>query len=569
LEILAVTMYKLIFGLMFLALASCAPTKSISRQKSSSYFKYFHEGVRFQLTGDYQKAIEAFEKSLLAESKDDAAAYGIALCLEKQNQAGASIEYLQRACNSDPRNNYYKIQLAKLYQITGEFQKAAEIQEKLIAVFPENEQLYYAAASNYTSAKNLKRALKTLDNLRSRYGNSPDLVLYRYDVLLKACPTSKMGIELLEKSILEFPNDPGILSYLVDYYMTNENYSKGTEFLEQLVLADETNALACLLLGDITFEAGKKDQAFAYYKKALKGEGLNVKTIAETFVKMKEIWLTDSEMSTLMDACERDWPTESLIFALLGDYYYAQKNLLRTIYYYKKAVELNPDLNAIWNELLLLEFEVEDWPSLRIDGSKVIELFPLSPLGYYMSGTAMNRLGEYSLAKSMLEEGIFFVSNDDQLKGGVKAQLAESCFGVMDVKAGLKLYEESLRLSPNNNYILNLYFKSAIFKLKDPKKARELYEMLIISEMNENRKKESLALLCFVEKKFKEAFNMLEGIEQSYFRYSDVLELQGDVLFFLDKKVEAQQKWQEAKTKGKKSSVLEQKLTTGIYHDPL
>ncbi|MBM3418208.1 MAG: tetratricopeptide repeat protein, partial [Bacteroidetes bacterium] len=436
-------------------------------------------------------------------------------------------------------------------------------------IFPKNEQLYFDAAMNYTSAKNVKRALKTLDNLRSRYGNSPDLVLYRYDVLLKACPTSKMGIELLEKSILEFPNDPGILSYLVDYYMTNENYSKGTEFLEQLVLADETNALACLLLGDITFEAGKKDLAFAYYKKALKGEGLNVKTIAETFVKMKEIWLTDSEMSTLMDACERDWPRESLIFALLGDYYYAQKNLLRTIYYYKKAVELNPDLNAIWNQLLLLEFEVEDWPSLKIDGSKVIELFPLSPLGYYMSGTAMNRLGEYSLAKSILEEGIFFVLNDDQLKGEFKAQLAESYFGVQDVKAGLKLYDESIRLSPNNNYILNLYFKSTIFKLKDPEKARELYEMLIVSEMNENRKKESLALLSFVEKKFKEAFNVLESIEQSYFRYLDVLELQGDVLFFLDKKVEAKQKWQEAKTRGKKSSVLEQKLTTGIYYDPL
>ncbi|MFM8241862.1 MAG: hypothetical protein ACKN86_03580, partial [Crocinitomicaceae bacterium] len=73
----------LIIGLLFLGLASCATKNSVTRQKPSNYFKYFHEGVRFQLTGDYQKAIEAFEKSLKEETNDDAAAYGIALSLEK------------------------------------------------------------------------------------------------------------------------------------------------------------------------------------------------------------------------------------------------------------------------------------------------------------------------------------------------------------------------------------------------------------------------------------------------------------------------------------------------------
>ena len=150
---------------MFLGLASCATKNSVSRQKPSDYFKYFHEGVRFQLTGDYQKAIEAFEKSLKEEPDDDAAAYGIALSLEKQNQAGAAIEFMKKACNADPKNSYYKTHLAKLYQTTGEFQKAAELQESLIAFFPGNEQLYFDAAMNYASAKNAKKALKILNKL--------------------------------------------------------------------------------------------------------------------------------------------------------------------------------------------------------------------------------------------------------------------------------------------------------------------------------------------------------------------------------------------------------------------
>lgn len=554
---------------MFLGLASCATKNPVTRQKPSNYFKYFHEGVRFQLTGDYQKAIEAFEKSLKEEPNDDAAAYGIALSLEKQNQAGAAIEFMQKACNADPKNSYYKSHLAKLYQTTGEFQKAAQLQESLIAIFPGNEQLYFDAAMNYASAKNAKKALKILNKLGGKYGNSPDLVLYQYNILLKVDPNSAKGIELLEKANREFPNDPGILSYLIDHYMARGNYTKGTELLEKLVLADPTNALANLLLGDLSLEAGKKERAFSYYKQAIKGDGLSAKTITETFIKMKETWLTDKEIGTLMANCEVDFPKDPLIFSLLGDFHYAKKDIAATINYYKLAVELNPDLSAIWNELLLLEFETEDWESLKNDAKKVVELYPLSPIGFYMSGTALNRSGEYALAKFTLEEGLFLIVNDDQLKGEFKAQLAEAAFGTADSKTGVNIFEEALKLAPNNNYILNRYFTSALFKLKDLKKARELHELIIKLETNENRKKFRLAQISFIEKKYQEALTLTQSIDLSYSYYRDVLELQGDLFFFLNKKEEAVKQWKQAKSNGKKSIILDQKITTGNYHEPL
>ncbi|MBM3431206.1 MAG: tetratricopeptide repeat protein, partial [Bacteroidetes bacterium] len=517
----------------------------------------------------YQKAIEAFEKSLKEEPNDDAAAYGIALSLEKQNQAGAAIEFMQKACNADPKNSYYKSHLAKLYQTTGEFQKAAQLQESLIAIFPGNEQLYFDAAMNYASAKNAKKALKILNKLGGKYGNSPDLVLYQYNILLKVDPNSAKGIELLEKANREFPNDPGILSYLIDHYMALGNYTKGTELLEKLVLADPSNALANLLLGDLSLEAGKKERAFSYYKQAIKGDGLSAKTITETFIKMKETWLTDKEIGTLMANCEVDFPKDPIIYSLIGDYHYAKKDIAATINYYKKAVELNPDLSAIWNELLLLEFETEDWESLKNDAKKVVELYPLSPIGFYMAGTALNRSGEYALAKFTLEEGLFLIVNDDQLKGEFKAQLAEAAFGTSDSNTGVNLFEEALKLAPNNNYILNRYFTKTVFKLKDLKKARELHELIVKSETNENRKKFRLAQISLIEKKYQEALTLTQSIDLTYSYYRDVLELQGDLFFFLNKKEEAVKQWKQAKSNGKKSIILDQKITTGNYHEPL
>jgi predicted negative regulator of RcsB-dependent stress response len=51
--------------------------------------------------------------------------------------------------------------------------------------------------------------------------------------------------------------------------------------------------------------------------------------------------------------------------------------------------------------------------------------------------------------------------------------------------------------------------------------------------------------------------------------YRDVLELQGDLFFFLNKKEEAVKQWKQAKSNGKKSIILDQKITTGNYHEPL
>lgn len=567
-EILAPTMHRLFYGLILLFLASCVAHKTSIKQKSSIYFKHFHEGVRYQLTGDYQKAIYSFEKSLDEEPKDDAAAFGIALCLEKQNQSGAAISFMEKASKADQKNSYYIHKLAGLYQATGEFSKAAKMQESLINSLP-SEQLYFDAAMNYASAKEVKKALKILDKLSEKFGNTPELVLYRYNILLNANPNSEKGIDLLEKANLDFPNEPGILSYLIDHHMSRGNYRKGSELLEKLVLADPTNALANLLLGDVYLESGKKREAYSYYKKAVMGEGLSAKTIVETFIKMKDVWITDNEILPLLNECQLAFPNEPLIYSLIGDFYFMKNDTLRTIEYYKNAVLLNPDLSAIWNELLLLEYELEDWTSLKQDGKNVLELYPLSPIGFYMTGTAMNRLAEFKEATSVLEDGLFLIVNDNQLTGEFKAQLAESAIGNSEPIKGISLFEEALTLSPENIYILSRYFNSSIFKLKDLKKANELLMSLKKIEGNENRKYEWTALLNFAEKKYTEALNNLNQVGASYSQYKNVSELQGDILFFQNKKEEALEKWKQAKEMGKNSPILELKISTKKYHDPL
>ena len=186
-----------------------------------------------------------------------------------------------------------------------------------------------------------------------------------------------------------------------------------------------------------------------------------------------------------------------------------------------------------------------------------------------MTGTAMNRLAEFKEATSVLEDGLFLIVNDNQLTGEFKAQLAESAIGNSEPIKGISLFEEALTLSPENIYILSRYFNSSIFKLKDLKKANELLMSLKKIERNENRKHEWTALLNFAEKKYTEALNNLNQVEASYSQYKNVSELQGDILFFQNKKEEALEKWKQAKEMGKNSPILELKIITKKYHDPL
>ena len=206
---------------------------------------------------------------------------------------------------------------------------------------------------------------------------------------------------------------------------------------------------------------------------------------------------------------------------------------------------------------------------MKDDGKKVVELFPLSPIGFYMAGTALNRLGEYQEANYLLNEGIFLIVDDDQLKGEFKAQLAESAIGRNDKKNGIQLFEEALKLSPNNSYVLSRYYFSAIYKLKDLKIANDILGNLKKTEASENQQLEWLALFSFADKKYLDAYNITQKIAPSYRYFNKVIELQGDLLFFQNKKQEALQKWQEAKKNGHNSIILERKITTGNYHEPL
>ena len=554
---------------MLVFTVSCTVKKITTHRKSSVYYVHFHEGVRRQITGDYEKSISEFEKCLELEHNDDASLYGIALCLEKQNQAGAAINYMEKACHADPNNQYYSSHLAYLFQINGEFSKAAQLQESLIKIHPENEKLYFDAAMNYANSRDTKKALKILDKLSKNYGNSIDLVIYKYNIINKVNPNSTEAIDLLEKANREFPNDPGILSYLIDYYMAKGNYRKGTELLEKLVIADPENSLANLLLGDLTLESGNKEKAFAYYKLAIGGEGLSSKTIVETFIKMKDVWIQDAEILKLMIESEMKFPNDPMVSSLIGDFYYQKKEFDITIQYYKKTVTLNPDLGAVWNELIALEFEQEDWVALKEDAKTVTVLYPLSPLGFYLAGTAMNKLKEFNTAQEYLEEGMFLIVQDDQLKGEFKSQLAESAVGKNDRKKAISLYEEAMKLSPDDVFILRSFFLFYLFKEKNFIKATELILKLKKLDQNENRQQEWLALLNFAEQKYKEAMDITLQIESTYINYNVILELQGDVLFFQNKKDQAIQKWKEAKIKGLKSSVLDLKILNGKYYDPL
>lgn len=103
-------------------------------------------------TGEYGK----FSK-ILSSSKDDSSKILSLRALDEklQGKSGGAVEYYEEAIKLSPKSDYLYINLAAVYQESGQLDKATEVLERGIEVQASSSKLYLAAASlAYKEGKN-------------------------------------------------------------------------------------------------------------------------------------------------------------------------------------------------------------------------------------------------------------------------------------------------------------------------------------------------------------------------------------------------------------------------------
>ena len=84
-------------------------------------------------------------------------------------------------------------------------------------------------------------------------------------------------------------------------------------------------------------------------------------------------------------------PEDAKSHSVYGDLLYRLDSSKLALYHYRKAISIDASKFVLWNQVLILESEQQDFESMYSDATKAIELFPAQPTFYLFKGIMWTR----------------------------------------------------------------------------------------------------------------------------------------------------------------------------------
>lgn len=538
-------------------------------EHDAAYIRSFHEGVRFKLNGQNQEAIDKFNACLLKDEQDDAAHFALAQIYLNLNDLEQASIHTKRASEIDPKNEHYQSELAFMFVELKKYDEAISVFEKLLKKAPNNQSYYAGEMTCYSAIGNVKKGIELLTRMENNLGANPGISIEKFKLLV-AAHQDEEAISILKEAKNKFKDEPMIIANLVDYYLQHKRYQEGFDLLKELVIVDPNNGMALLMLGDMQMQSGDLKNGLQNLKAAVKSVGPSIDQKMNVLIALQGQEVMDPDMESLVKYMQKTYPKEVKAHSIAGDYYFKVNQVVEAIQAYKTALTCDPNVYPIWNQVLSLEYQYQQFDSLIVDGEKCISFFPTQAVPYFLYGSALNQKKAYQKAIDVLETGLDYVIKDADLNAEFLGQMGDSYFGLMKSKEAIESYQKALGLAPQNTFIkTNFAYHLALHEL-DLKKAETLIDEVLAVYPLDAHYLDTKGFILFQQAKYQEAKGYFERSCGSAGSNDKLcVEHLGDVQFMLGKKDDAVAYWLRAKELGSENKVLDQKILQKNYAKPI
>ncbi len=581
-------LYPLI-ALMIISLASCSTSKSSSesaskgKQKNNSgelserekiaFDRHFFEAMTQKSLNNTAKAKAEFSECLTLDPKSAAVNYEMARIDYDAGSISSALERIQLSLDSDKSNFWYWLFKSDILLETGDFKGAVAGYEKALEIDPSQVDLYFDLATAQLYLDDTPAAIKSYNELQARIGVTEEISIQKHQLYLQAQDLKAAEAELLELSEA-FPDEPRYLGMLAQFYQQSGNNEKADLYLEKMVEADPSNGFVQLFLSESYALKGEDEKSYQALKMAFKDPALDIDKKVNfllNYYVISEQNLTAKEQAyELLDILSEVHPTEAKAFALHGDFYYRDGDKKSAVEMYRKAVGLDPSRSIIWLQLLNIDSELNQMVDLEKDSEKALELFPTQPEIYLYRGIALERLKRSEEAAETLNIGKEIVFDNDPLKAEFYSILGDVYHGMKDNANSDKSYDASLKLNPNNAFVLNNYAYYLSLRRENLEKASKMALDANTIVPGQASFQDTYAWILFQLGNYNEALIWQQKAMDSGGASSGViLEHFGDILFKLGDKQKALEAWEKAQSTDEGSDLLDRKIEEQRYIDEL
>ncbi len=437
--------------------------------------------------------------------------------------------------------------------------------------FPEKIDLYYDLANAYLYANKANDAVKTYNKIEARIGVTEDASMQKLKIY-KSTGNFDKALEEAQKLIKAFPKEGKFYGILGELYQAKGMDDKALTAYNELLTIDPTNAYVHLSLADFYRNQKQNEKAFEEIKIAFRSKELDIDTKVKILLSYYSITETYPEVKPDADElCKlivEVHPGEAKAFSIYGDFLYRDKKLEEARTQYRKAIALDKEKYALWNQLLLIESELSDYAAMAKESKETIELFPNQALPYFFNGVANFQLKKHKEAVDILTEGKEFVYDNPLLLAQFYSTIGDAQNNLKNYKASDEAYEKALESDPDNIYVLNNYAYYLSLRKVNLERAEAMSKKSNELQPNNASYEDTYGWILFQMKKYEDAKKWIgRALENGGAGNGTLLEHYGDVLYMLNDVEGALKHWTDAKKRGGASELIDKKIADKKFYE--
>jgi tetratricopeptide (TPR) repeat protein len=523
----------------------------------------FVDGVKYVLLEDYPKGLERLLKAYAINPDNAAINYKIAEANLLSGNLRDANNYAEAATRLDAKNAYYYLLLAQIQASQKQYDNATKTYATLIKQVPNSGSYLFNLADLYLAQNKLPEALTALDQAEKEFGQVDEISFKKQQIYLKQ---NKLDLALAEgeKLITANPNEPRYVLVQAEMYASNNRLPDAIRVAQQALRLDPANPQAHLILSDVYRQQNLPEEAAQQVRQAFDSPALDIDARVRILVGyIKQLPSPKEPVNQmardLATATIKNYPKDARSYAVAGDIQTLTDHKKDARNTYLQALRLDNSKYQIWQQVVLIDAELNQTDSLLVHSDRALELFPNQASLWFYNGVAHLLKKQPTKGVKALEHGRKLVVNNPELLAQFDAQLGDAYHELKEYDKSDAAYEAALVSDPNSVQVLNNY--SYFLSLRGEKldKAKQMSGKVVKQFPDNDTYLDTYAWVLYKLKDYAGARTTLEKALQTS-KDGSVVEHYGDVLYQLGEKEKAEAEWQRARKLGGTSDLLERKL---------
>ena len=562
---------NIIFILALFTTSTLWGQQELTPKKQQKFDELFFEAQRLKLIDDFEGATKKYLACLKLDDQNAVVPYELAGLYFISKDYDKAFAYAEEAVGLDPENLWYRLRLIEVLIAQNNLEGVIEHRKILADMYPGRIDFKLQLAHAQMAAGKYQDCIESLNQVEILEGVTEEKSVQKKDlyILLNNQAGAQKEMENLSAA---YPLNVEYLGMLAQFYLKFGPKEKVEPTYLKMIELAPTDPRAHLDLAIYYRSQNRTDESVEHLKIAMANPEMSIDSKVGVLMSFYDLKNQDQKMKDLsyelIEITKNTHPENPKIYAVLAEFQMRDGNEKAAQANLRKAIELGATQRQLLEQVLLLDLSLQDFEALAKDGEMAMELYPNQPFGYLMNGMGLLRLDENEEAVEILESGLIYVINNPPLKEQFYVNLGDAYHNLEDNFNSDRYYDKALEINPKNAGLLNNYAYYLSVRNTQLPKALKMAETCNNLVPNNAVFLDTWAWVLFKSGNYQTAaIKMEEALANSQVAGGEMLEHYGDILWKLDRKEEALTFWQRAQTAGDGSDLLDKKIKNNKYYE--